>query len=293
VAIFDASRLVATGRTHADGRFGFFPLAYGSDALVYEVEAWVGERGFASGEVEVGDEGLELRVSGARPATDCRVDVAFFLDATGSMGGEIGRLKATVESIASSVAESAYGPDLRLALVDYRDRGDQYIAHSINFTPDVDAFQGALDQVQAGGGGDFPEDLNAALHDGMRRLSWRQEPSLRLAFVIADAPAHHYEDATYRYDQAMLDAATMGVGIYPIASGGSDSVAELQFRQLAQFTLSHFIFVTEGNGSSHGSEGSDYHVDGETFDVEALDQLVIRLISENMAMGCVDASRPL
>ena len=69
----------------------------------------------------------------------------------------------------------------------------------------------------------------------MRRLEWRRANTLRLAFVIADAPAHHYEQQDYTYDQAILDAA-VGVKIFPIASGGSDPVAQLQFRQLAQFT---------------------------------------------------------
>ena len=70
--------------------------------------------------------------------------------------------------------------------------------------------------------------------------------------------------------------------IFPIASGGSDGVAEIQLRQIAQHTLAHFIFITEGGGSSRGSEGSDYHVDPAQFDVERLDDLVVRLINEEL-----------
>ena len=273
--------LVAWGRTRADGRFAFFPGAYGDDGADYLVEA---SRGDISGRGVLGaDEGLDIRLDGHRVDDPVfRVDVAFIVDATGSMGEEIGRIKTTITDIAGQVAESGYTPDLRFALVSYRDRGDEFVTHAVNFTDDVQAFQGVVNGLEAGGGGDFPEALNEALHEGMRRLDWRQEATLRLAFVVADAPAHHYEQVQYTYDHAMLDAATMGVKLFPIASGGSDGIAELQFRQLAQFTLGHFIFITEGGGSSHGSGGSEYEVDPADFVVEKLDALVVRLIEDEM-----------
>ena len=130
-----------------------------------------------------------------------------------------------------------------------------------------------------------PEELNAALHEAMRGLSWRAEAATRLAFVVADAPAHAYDQAPYLYDDAMRDAATMGVKVFPVASGGSNPVAELQFRQLAQFTLGHFVFITAGGGSPVGSGGSDYHVDPQQFQVERLDDLIVRLVGEELAAG--------
>ena len=273
---------VAWGRTRADGRFAFFPGAYGSDADDYT--AYVVADGLRTAvtfdrEADDVDAGFDAHRA---PDATFRVDVAFIIDATGSMGEEIDRIKQTVSDIAGRIAESEFSPDLRFALVDYRDFGDAYVVHTVNFTRDVQAFQGAIDQLEAGGGGDGPEALNEALHEGMRRLEWRREATLRLTFVVADAPAHHYDQAPYTYDAAMLDAAAMGVKIFPIASGGSDGVAELQFRQLAQFTQAHFIFVTEGGGSSSGSGGSDYNVDPEAFRVEALDALVVRLVTEEM-----------
>ena len=281
VRVSDGDELVAWGRTRADGRFAFFPKAYGSDAAEYMVEA--SRDGLGGRGVLGGDEGLAIRLDGHRDeAQPFRVDVAFIVDATGSMGEEIDRIKTTIRDIAGRVADSGFQPDLRFALVSYRDFGDAFVTHAVNFTDDVDAFQQVVDGLQANGGGDFPEALNEALHEGMRRLEWRQEATLRLAFVVADAPAHHYEQAPYTYDRALLDAATMGVKIFPMASGGSDGIAELQFRQLAQFTLGHFIFITEGGGSSHGSGGSEYEVDPDAFVVEKLDALVVRLVNEEM-----------
>ncbi len=292
VAVMSDGEVVAAGRSHGDGRYAFFPRAVGSDEPIYTVEVFAGQD-FAQAALEEGQDTLEVSLEGAQPAlASCQVDVAFMIDATGSMGGEIARIKDTITEIAGRISESEHSPDLRLGLVDYRDRGDDYVTHAVNFTRDVPAFQRAIDGLEANGGGDMPEALNEALHDGMRRLDWRSESTLRLAFVVADAPAHHYDDAQYTYDQAMLDASVMGITLYPIASGGSDQVAEMQFRQLAQYTQGNFIFITRGNGSSEGSEGSEYDVNPEDFDVQSLDDLVVRLINDGMADWCQNVQRP-
>ena len=292
VFVMDGERVVATGRTHSDGRFAFFPNAYDEPVDAYQVVAGIGEaRG--SGSLDANTDVLTIVLDGARPTEACQLDVAFLIDATGSMGEEIDRIKTTLTSIVARVAESDQDVELRLAMVEYRDFGDDFVTHAVNFTTDVEAFQDAIDQVFANGGGDGPEALNEALKRAFRHLEWRQEQGLRLAFVIADAPAHYYEQAPYTYDDAMLDAAAMGVTIYPIGSGGSDGIAELQFRQLAQFTLGHFIFITEGGGSSSGSGGSDYHVDPEDFDVQNLDDLVVRLITSELEACRATVSAPM
>ena len=267
------------GRTRADGEFAFFPEAY-SAGLTGTAIAWTP---FAEGEALLDGDRTEIVLDGVRNTTErVDIDVAFVIDATGSMSEEIGRIKETVTDIAAQISRTSGVGSLRFGLVDYRDRGDAYVTHTVDFTEDIQAFEAVVGNVQAGGGGDFPEDLNAALHETMRRLEWRRANTLRLAFVIADAPAHHYEQQDYTYDQAMLDAAAMGVKIFPIASGGSDPVAQLQFRQLAQFTQGHFVFITEGNGSTHGSGGSEYNVEEEQFQVERLDALLVRLVQEEI-----------
>jgi len=293
VFIMDGEDVVATGRTHSDGRFAFFPYASGSDASSFTVIVGHGDtRG--GGELNEGTDTTTLVLDGARVREgSCQLDVAFLIDATGSMGEEIDRIKETLTSIVARVSEGDDSAALRLALVEYRDFGDDFVTHTVNFTDDAVAYQTVIDGVYAGGGGDTPEALNEALHESFRSLEWRQDNALRLAFVVADAPAHYYEQATYTYDDAMLDASAMGITIYPIASGGSDGVAELQLRQLAQFTLGHFIFITEGGGSSHGSGGSEYDVDPEDFDVENLDDLVVRLITDELTACRAQVSSPM
>ncbi|MCK6570611.1 VWA domain-containing protein [Myxococcota bacterium] len=279
--LIDDDTRVTWGRTRADGRFAFFPGAYDASADKYLVQ--VERAGLtASATLRADDATLEIALPEDLEPAAPRLDVAFVIDCTGSMGEEIGRIKATITEIAGRIAADESHPDLRFGLVAYRDMGDAFVTRAVDFTDDVQAFQGAIDGLQANGGGDFPEALNEALHETMRGLAWRQDDALRLTFVVADAPAHHYEQAPYTYDRAMLDAATMGVKVFPVASGGSDPVAELQFRQLAQFSLGHFVFITEGGGSSEGSGGSDYDVDPQQFRVEALDDLIVRLVTTEL-----------
>ena len=80
-----------------------------------------------------------LAVSPASPAVAVggpapRVEVAFVLDTTGSMGGLIEGAKRRIWSIARRIGEGRPRPHLRLALVAYRDRGDAYVTQVHDLT---------------------------------------------------------------------------------------------------------------------------------------------------------------
>ena len=65
-------------------------------------------------------------------------------------------------------------------------------------------------RLQAGGGGDYPEALNEALHTAVHRLSWRGRGATRLVVLLADAPPHLDYGGPY-YDDDMM--AALGKGI--------------------------------------------------------------------------------
>ena len=67
-----------------------------------------------------------------------RVEVAFVLDTTGSMGGLIDGAKRRIWSIARRIGEGRPRPDLRIALVAYRDIGDAYVTRTYDLTGDMD-----------------------------------------------------------------------------------------------------------------------------------------------------------
>ena len=55
------------------------------------------------------------------------VEVAFVLDTTGSMGGLIAGAKAKIWAIANQIILGEPKPIVRMALVAYRDKGDNYV----------------------------------------------------------------------------------------------------------------------------------------------------------------------
>src|SRR5438093_7085842 len=117
-----------------------------------------------------------------------RVEVTFVLDTTGSMGGLIEGAKRRIWSIARRIGEGRPRPDLRIALVGYRDLGDEYVTRVHDLSGDMDEVYQNLAAFQAGGGGDTPEHVSRALHDAVHRVSWSQGAGLRVIFLAGDAP---------------------------------------------------------------------------------------------------------
>ncbi len=126
----------------------------------------------------------------AAPDANANLDLAFLIDTTGSMGGEIAEAKKRIRDIVAALQAARAGETIRTAVVAYRDQGDDYVVKSSDFSTSVEKTYDFLSQLRAGGGGDGPEDvltgLNVALH-----LDWNLEDKTeRQVFLIADAPPH-------------------------------------------------------------------------------------------------------
>jgi len=105
----------------------------------------------------------------AAPAVQPRVEVAFVLDTTGSMGGLIAGAKEKIWYIANQIVLGKPTPIVRMALVPYRDKGDEYVTKVFDLTDNIDQVYTDLMKFQAGGGGDSPENVNQALHDAVHK----------------------------------------------------------------------------------------------------------------------------
>ena len=117
------------------------------------------------------------------------IDVVFVLDTTGSMGGLIHTAKEKIWSIATTMTSAQQTPNIRIGLVGFRDRGDEYVTRVIDLSDDLDSVYAALMEFQADGGGDGPESVNKALYDAVERMSWSQDPSAyQVVFLVGDAP---------------------------------------------------------------------------------------------------------
>jgi hypothetical protein len=156
-----------------------------------------------------------------------RIEVAFVLDTTGSMGGLIEGAKRRIWSIARRIGEGRPRPDLRIALVAYRDLGDVYVTRTYDFTRDMDEVSGHLAEFRAEGGGDGPEHVSAAMHDAVHRLTWSSGKSLRMIVLVGDAPPHlDYQDG-FDYRRHVGEARQMGIVVESIQCGADPQTAQV------------------------------------------------------------------
>jgi len=119
-----------------------------------------------------------------------KVDIAFVIDATGSMAGEINSVKNNVTSFSETLVNN--GLDVRFSIIEYRDItcSEPTILHTYNGSNWYSTSQGVIDvlsDISATGGGDTPETTVDAL--GMAASSsmkWRSGAA-KFAFVLTDA----------------------------------------------------------------------------------------------------------
>lgn len=226
---------------------------------------------------------LQVRLDRDLPVQRARLDLVFLVDATGSMADEIDKLKRSMRSMADQIARLPSRPDTCFALVAYRDRGDAFFVRAHDFGKDLDAFQRSLGALQAGGGGDYPEALNEALHTAVHRLSWRGDGATRLVVLVADAPPHLDYGAPY-YDDDMQGALARGIKLFAVGASGLDPTGEYVFRQAAQYTGGRFVFLTYAKADDPSSgPGRETAHDVGNYSVESLDRLVVRLVREELA----------
>jgi len=148
-----------------------------------------------------------------------RLEMVFVIDTTGSMGGLLEAAKQRIWRIVNDVIRDQRS-SVRIGLVAYRDRGDEYVTQILDPTEDLDKVYMTLMEYRAGGGGDAPEDVRTALADSVYRIPWSETaPDLsRIIFLVGDAPPHEDYDAAPTLTTA-ADAAQKGIIINTIQCG--------------------------------------------------------------------------
>ncbi len=243
--------------TYGDGRTPFYrSLARGGQGGVSAVEvSYGGKRAVANW---TGDGDVTVKIPdlpGISP--EIQLDVLFLIDTTGSMGDEIERIKNTLLRVTERLRELKTDFDLRYGAVLFRDIGDEYLTKTHAFTSDISAFDAALQQVRAGGGGDGPESVNQALAEAVS-MGWR-DGAAKVAFLIGDAAPHMDYQGDVPYGDSAVRAIGRGLRVHSVAASGLDPVGTLVFRQTAQLCRGKFIFIEYGSkeesARSHGVTG--------------------------------------
>jgi uncharacterized protein YegL len=187
-------------------------------------------------------------VTSARPKAAPRVEVAFVLDTTGSMAGLIEGAKRKIWSIANQLASGQPRPEVRIALVAYRDRGDVYVTRVRDLTSDIDAVYAELQQFTADGGGDGPESVNQALHEAVTKLAWSSDQGVyRAIFLVGDAPPHlDYQDDV-QYSDSVARARQRGIAVNAVQCGDLAETTAI-WRQIAATGGGTFAAIQQDGG---------------------------------------------
>jgi hypothetical protein len=183
------------------------------------------------------------------------IDLAFVLDTTGSMSEEIDAVKATIKMVAEKLSTDQ--TDVRIGLVEYKDRGDELVTKAYPFSSNLSAFSQQVSGIAASGGGDLPEDMQKGVQDAIEKLSWRSDAVSRMVVVIADAPPHlDYQDEKSFADSAKL-AASKGIKLFTVSASGMNDTGQIVMRQMAQFTGASNMFVLRGGAGPQSVGGGD------------------------------------
>ncbi len=217
----------------------------------YNLFVLLGERWNSLGKVSTGNNSIEEFRLNLNAPTFNEVDVCFVMDATGSMGDEIRYLQKELSYFAQNAQKSLPCSKIRISSVFYRDIGDAYVSKSSDFTDRVDDILGFISEQSAGGGGDFPEAVDAGLSTAIHELKWSEGSIAKILFLVLDAPPHTEKAKEIR--ELIQAASAKGIRIIPITASGINTSTEFLMKYMASMTGGEYVYITDhsGVGNSH------------------------------------------
>jgi hypothetical protein len=231
---------------------------------------------------------FEQGINSFRIKHDCNVsdtlDIAFIVDATGSMSDEINYLKAEMTGLVQNIKTKNKNLVVRIASLFYRDEGDEYLVRYADFSTNLESVRDYISNQNAGGGGDTPEGLDTALAT-IGNLNWSSNARARIGFLIADAPPHNEAGNKNTLKNAINVAMNKGIRIVPIACSGADKSTEYLMRNLALLSNGSYLYLTNHSGVGGG------HIDPTTdkLDHKKLNALLLSVIKRfTQTPGCPD-----
>lgn len=114
------------------------------------------------------------------------LDLVICIDTTASMEDDIDALRALLPDMIRD--KTARFRNFRLGLVTYKDYFEEYVVQKHPFTSALATFVNSLNRIRVRGGGDIPEAVYEALHEGLTGFDWLAPE--RMMVLIGDAPPH-------------------------------------------------------------------------------------------------------
>jgi hypothetical protein len=204
------------------------------------------------------------------------LDIAFVVDATGSMGDEIAYLQIELMDVIEKIQAQREDLIINLGSVFYKDETDDYVTRKFDFSDDISSAVKFMQAQQASGGGDYPEAMDAALDVALNQLNWSDKTVAKLLFLVLDAPPHYTPEILKKLEKLTHLAAEKGVRIIPVAGSGIDKSTEYLMRSFALTTNGTYVFLTDHSGVGNA------HIEPTTdeYEVEKFNDLLIRVIGQ-------------
>ncbi len=189
-----------------------------------------------------------LNAVSVNAAMQQRVEVAFVLDTTGSMADLIDGAKKKIWSIASTVVDTNPDADIAMALVAYRDRGDDYVVQTTPLSEDIQGLYGKLVKLEADGGGDTPESVNEALQNAISDLKWSSGDHVkRIVFLVGDAPPHMDYEQERQYPRILKDAKDRDIIVNTVQAGDMPETTPI-WKEIAQYGGGRYMAIPQSGG---------------------------------------------
>ena len=214
------------------------------------------------------------RIQQQSNATNQNIEIAFVVDATGSMSDELLFLKNELLDVLQRI--KANNQNLRTASVFYRDVGDEYVTRVSSFSADVSQTVQFIQNQSSAGGGDYPEAVHSALNKALNDLQWTSTARTKLIFLLLDAPPHNTNSVKNDLNNSLISSIENGIKIIPIGASGINKETEYLMRNFAIITNGTYVFIT--NDSGIGNEHITATVG--SYQVEFLNDLMVRLVQK-------------
>ncbi len=217
----------------------------------------------------------EAAEESSKKQTRPKMDLAFCIDTTGSMQGEIDLVKDKVRDLVAKLCAGKPAPIVRVGLVAFRDTTDDYVTKVYDFTDDIDKFVKDISALQAQGGGDAPEAVDTAIRTAVEKLKWDEsKKTAKLLFLIGDAGPHSSIPLS-TWEGTCHRAIANGIQINTIGCEGLEQFSEKDgagfFKQVAKLTDGRFetLAYRQVVTNSDGSEKTLLRSGGRSYEVSS------------------------
>lgn len=176
------------------------------------------------------------------------LEMVFVLDTTGSMGGLLEGAKQRIWGIVNEVMQKKSRPRVRVGLVAYRDKGDEYVTQVLPLTEDLDKVYSTLTDYTANGGGDTPENVRRALAEGVKKADWSQSGKgiAQIIFLVGDAPPQNYQNEPDVLETT-AEAVKKNMIVNTIQCGDASDTRQI-WQQIAQRGEGKFFAIAQNGG---------------------------------------------